>query len=58
MNTSKHETKTASERVDKDARLRQQREIIRDLHELLKSYGPPWYTEEMDSRLRKTLSSS
>ena len=30
-------------------------ELIRDLHELLKSYAPSWYTEDLDNRIRNTL---
>jgi hypothetical protein len=30
-------------------------ELIRDLHELLESYAPSWYTEDLDTRVRDTL---
>jgi hypothetical protein len=30
-------------------------ELIRDLQELLESYAPTWYTEELDTRVRETL---
>jgi hypothetical protein len=30
-------------------------ELVRDLHELLESYAPTWYTEDLDTRVRKTL---
>ena len=30
-------------------------ELIGDLHELLESYAPTWYTEELDTRVRETL---
>jgi hypothetical protein len=30
-------------------------ELIRDLHELLESYGPLWYTEDTEIRVRETL---
>jgi len=30
-------------------------ELIRDLHELLESYAPSWYTEDLDKRVRDTL---
>jgi hypothetical protein len=30
-------------------------ELIRDLHELLESYAPAWYTEDLDTRVRDTL---
>lgn len=29
--------------------------VLCGLHGLLLSYGPPWYTREMDDRLRKAL---
>ena len=58
MNTSKAETKTVSERVAMDAISERQRELIRDLHDLLRSYGPPLYTEEIDTRMSETLALS
>ena len=30
-------------------------ELIHDLHELLESHAPTWYTEELDLRVRETL---
>jgi hypothetical protein len=30
-------------------------ELIRDLHELLENYAPSWYTEDLDTRVRDTL---
>jgi hypothetical protein len=30
-------------------------ELIRDLHELLVSYAPSWYTEDLNSRVLNTL---
>jgi len=30
-------------------------EVARSLHELLRSYGPLWYTAETDARLRNAL---
>jgi hypothetical protein len=30
-------------------------ELIRDLHELLGSYAPSWYTEDLDTRVFDTL---
>jgi len=32
-----------------------QQDLIRELCELLTSYGPTWYTEEIDKRLSKML---
>lgn len=28
---------------------------LRDLYELMQSYGPSWYTESLDTQLRRTL---
>ena len=30
-------------------------ELIRDLHELLESYAPSWYTQDLDTRVCDTL---
>jgi len=30
-------------------------ELIRDLHELLESYAPSWYPQDLDTRVRDTL---
>ena len=30
-------------------------EVARSLHQLLQSYGPLWYTAEIDARLRNAL---
>jgi len=30
-------------------------EVARNLHQLLRSYGPVWYTAETDARLRNAL---
>jgi hypothetical protein len=32
--------------------------LVRDLHALLESHGPTWYTEEMDIRIDKALAVS
>lgn len=29
--------------------------LLQDLHELLESYAPQWYTENLDTRLREAL---
>lgn len=29
--------------------------LVRDLHKLLKSYGPSWFTEDLDTRVLDTL---
>jgi hypothetical protein len=29
--------------------------LLRELHGLLESYAPPWYTEEIDTRVSETL---
>ena len=30
-------------------------ELLRDLHQLLESYAPQWYSAQLDSRVRKML---
>ena len=30
-------------------------ELLRDLHQLLESYAPQWYSSQLDSRVRKML---
>lgn len=30
-------------------------ELLRDLHQLLESYAPQWYPEQLDSRVREML---
>ena len=30
-------------------------ELVRELHDLLRSYSPMWYTEDMDARVCATL---
>jgi hypothetical protein len=30
-------------------------ELTRDLHELLESYAPSWYTQDLDTRVCETL---
>jgi hypothetical protein len=30
-------------------------ELLGDLHKLLESYAPTWYTEDVDTRIRETL---
>jgi hypothetical protein len=32
--------------------------LLRDLCELIESYGPAWYTERMDTRVRSTLAAA
>lgn len=29
--------------------------LVRDLHQLLQSYAPQWYTEQMETRVSETL---
>jgi hypothetical protein len=55
MNTSKAATKSGSEQVATEVVLDRQQKLIRELHDLLTTYGPTWYTEEIDSRLSKML---
>lgn len=30
-------------------------DLVHDLHELLESYAPPWYTKKTDDRVSKML---
>ncbi len=30
-------------------------DLLGELHELLEGYAPPWYTEQLDTRLKKAL---
>ena len=55
MNGSKVAARSDSEQAATDEIVERQQDLIRELYDLLTAYGPTWYTEEMDSRLRKTL---
>jgi hypothetical protein len=33
-------------------------ELVRDLHQLLESQAPLWYTEKMDARLSESLAAA
>jgi hypothetical protein len=55
MNRIKGATRSDSEQVTTDEIVERQQDLIRELHELLTTYGPTWYTEEIDSRLSETL---
>jgi hypothetical protein len=55
MNTSKAKTKSDSQQMAIMAVLEMQRNLIREMRDLLTSYAPPWYTEEMDTRVSKAL---
>ena len=35
--------------------LTEEEELICELHDLLRSYAPLWYTKDMDTRLRKCI---
>jgi hypothetical protein len=58
MNTIKAATRSDSKRVATDEILERQQELIRELHKLLTTYAPTWYTEDIDSRLSETLATS
>jgi len=58
VNASKPVTRSNSEQVATDALLERQQELIRELHELLTTYGPVWYTAEIDARLSEALAMS
>jgi hypothetical protein len=32
--------------------------MLRDLYELMQTYGPAWYTKRMDTRVRRTLAAA
>jgi hypothetical protein len=55
MNSSKPATRSDSEEEATDEIVERQQDLILELHELLTAYGPTWYTEEIDLRLRETL---
>ena len=58
MDASKAMTKSASKRVSIHEIWEKQQELIRELHDLLRSYAPPWYTEELETRLCEGLAVS
>jgi hypothetical protein len=58
MNINKAMTKSDSKQVNTMAVWEKQQELIRELHNLLTSYGPSWYTQEIDTRLSETLAMS
>jgi hypothetical protein len=45
----------SSEQPSRESVLKEIAKVIADLHQLLQSYSPAWYTEEMDARMRKAL---
>jgi hypothetical protein len=49
-NTGPDSTRLGSQHV-----LEAMAELLRDLHKLLESYAPTWYTEDVDTRIRETL---
>jgi hypothetical protein len=55
MSRSKAAARSDSEQVATDEIVERLQDLIRELHELLTTYGPTWYAEEIDSRLRETL---
>lgn len=52
--------KKATRRVFGQARLepalKELAEVVHNLHQLVGSYGPTWYTSETDARIRNALS--
>ena len=58
MNRSKAAVGSDSEQVATDEIVERQQELIRELYDLLTTYGPTWYTEEIDSRVSETLAMS
>jgi hypothetical protein len=55
VNRSKTAARSASGEVTTKEIVQRQHDLIRELHELLTTYGPTWYTEEIDLRLSETL---
>jgi len=58
MNRSKAAVGSDSEQAATDEIVERQQELIRELYDLLTTYGPTWYTEEIDSRVSETLAMS
>jgi hypothetical protein len=58
MDTSKARTRSASKRVSINGIWEKHQELIREVHEILRVYGPPWYTEEIDVQLCEALAES
>ena len=51
----KKETGQVSGRDGLETAVKDLAEVVRNLHQLLQSYGPVWYTGEADARLRNAL---
>jgi hypothetical protein len=49
MDASNATAKSASKRVSIHEMWEKQQELNRELFDLLRGYGPPWYTEELDT---------
>jgi hypothetical protein len=58
MDASKARAKLASKRVSFHEVCEKEHELIRELRDLLRSYGPLWYTKELDTRLCEALAVS
>ena len=58
MHVRKAATTSNSEQAATRTILERQQELILELHDLLTSFGPSWYTREIDTRLNKTLAMS
>ena len=58
MHVRKAATTSNSEQAAIRAILERQQELILELHALLTSFGPTWYTREIDTRLSKALAMS
>jgi hypothetical protein len=55
MNGGKAMTKTTSKRASIHAIWEKQQELLRELRDILDAYGPPWYKEELATRLNKII---
>jgi len=55
MNTAEAKTGPRTTQMSPKQVLEELAELLRDLHELLESYGPLWYKQEMDHRIVQML---
>jgi hypothetical protein len=58
MGINKARAKSASKSESIHGECEKQQGLIRELRGLLRGYGPPWYTEEIDARLCEALAES
>jgi hypothetical protein len=58
MDVRKAKRKSASKRVAMPEIYEKELQLLLELRDLLRNFGPPWYTEELDARLDKVLAPS